>query len=399
MSKGLTDLTVRHLRPREQRYEKPDPGQQGLSVAVFPSGKRSFVVRYRFHGIQRKLTLGDISLAAARKAAADALYQVHLGADPSEQKKAAKTKAVRAKADTVRAICEEYLTREGSKLRTVDDRKAAFERLVYKEIGSLPIDSLKRSQITRLLDLIEDEKGPRMADLVNAYLRKVFNWHASRSDDFRSPIVKTPARHNGAARSRILTDDELRRIWKAASEDKRTFAAFVKFLLLTAARRNEAADMTRAEIDGTDWILPGSRNKTKVDLVRPLSEAALAVLASQPQIDDCPYVFTTGKKNKEGHLSGLSGFSKFKKDFDNTCGVKDWTLHDLRRSARSLMSRAGVPSDHAERALGHVIGGVRGVYDRHEFHVEKKKAFAALAAQIERIIHPADNVTPLRRKR
>ena len=69
-------------------------------------------------------------------------------------------------------------------------------------------------------------------------------------------------------------------------------------------------------------------------------------------------------------------------------------VHDLRRTARSLMSRAGVPSDHAERALGHVIGGIRSTYDRHEFYAEKKHAFAALAAQIERILRPQDNVIP-----
>ena len=73
-----------------------------------------------------------------------------------------------------------------------------------------------------------------------------------------------------------------------------------------------------------------------------------------------------------------------------------WTLHDLRRTARSLMSRAGVDADHAERALGHVIAGVRGVYDRHEFKEEKRRAFEALAAQIERIINPQENVVPLR---
>ena len=80
---------------------------------------------------------------------------------------------------------------------------------------------------------------------------------------------------------------------------------------------------------------------------------------------------------------------------DQASGVTGWTLHDLRRTARSLMSRAGVPTDHAERCLGHVIGGVRGVYDRHEFHAEKKRAYEALAVQIDRIINPEENVVPL----
>jgi hypothetical protein len=77
-------------------------------------------------------------------------------------------------------------------------------------------------------------------------------------------------------------------------------------------------------------------------------------------------------------------------------GVKGWTLHDLRRTGRSLMSRAGVPTDHAERCLGHVIGGVRGIYDHYAYYDEKKVAFAALADQIDRIINPQDNVIPMR---
>ena len=128
----------------------------------------------------------------------------------------------------------------------------------------------------------------------------------------------------------------------------------------------------------------------KVDLVRPLSPAAQDVLAKLPRIGKAGYVFTTDGR------SGLGGFSKFKRKLDKASGVTGWTLHDLRRTARSLMSRAGIPSDHAERCLGHVIGGVRGVYDRHEFHAEKKRAYEALAAQIERIVNPKDNVVPLR---
>jgi integrase len=74
-----------------------------------------------------------------------------------------------------------------------------------------------------------------------------------------------------------------------------------------------------------------------------------------------------------------------------------WTLHDLRRTARSVMSRAGVPSDHAELCMGHVTGGVRETYDRYEYHAEKKQAYEALAAQIDRIVNPQQNVVAIRR--
>ena len=85
-------------------------------------------------------------------------------------------------------------------------------------------------------------------------------------------------------------------------------------------------------------------------------------------------------------LTPISGFSKFKRALDKASGVKDWTLHDCRRTTRTLMSRAGVDKDHAERCLGHVIPGVRGVYDRHEYHSEKQQAYEALAALVDRIV-------------
>jgi integrase len=147
-------------------------------------------------------------------------------------------------------------------------------------------------------------------------------------------------------------------------------------------------------MDGADWTLPAARNKTGVDLVRPLSKAAQEILAARPRIVGCPFVFTSDGR------SALGGFSRRKHEFDAACGVTDWTIHDLRRTARSLMSRAGVSPDHAERCLGHVIGGVLETYDRHAYHAEKLQAFEMLAAQIERIVNPPQgDVVPLRGRR
>jgi integrase len=224
------------------------------------------------------------------------------------------------------------MARDGAKLRSAKWRKSALERHVYPTLGSRPIAEIRRSEIVRLLDGIEETSGSAMATLTLAIIRKVMNWHASRTDDFVSPIVRGMARTQEKARDRVLSDDELLKVW---SNGNGVFGAYVRFLLLTAARRNEAALMTWAEIEGSDWTLPATRNKAGVDLVRPLSRAARQILEAQPQ---------------------------------------------------RLMSRAGVPSDHAERCLGHVIGGVRGVYDRHEYHAEKQQAFEALAGIIERIV-------------
>jgi integrase len=160
---------------------------------------------------------------------------------------------------------------------------------------------------------------------------------------------------------------------------------------LTAARRTEAAQMKRGELSAADWehpvdwTLPAARNKAKVDLIRPLSASARAALARLPKLAGCEFVFST-----DG-ASPISGFSHFKEKFDEVCGVEGWGLHDLRRTARSLMSRAGVDSDHTERCLGHLIPGARRVYDRHQFHAEKQRAYEALATQIQLILQPPNS--------
>src|SRR5262249_27818665 len=351
---------------------------RGFGVRITSGGARSFVMNYRSARVERRLTIGqypDWSVLRAIKEARALRQRIDRGQDPLADRRTVEAAA----ADTFKAICEEYRAGGGRGRRPVWQRRAFLGPLVYPAGGGRKIDAIGRIEITRLLDRIEDQNGARTADVTLAVIRKIMNWHAARSDEFRSPIVRGMARHGSVARQRTLTDDELRRVWAAASVDG-PFPALVKFLLLTAARRAEAAEMLWTELDGAVWTLPSARNKAKIDLMRPLSKAALEVLPGK--IAGCDFVFTTDGK------TSVSGFSKFKRAFDKACGIPDWRLHDLRRTARSLMSRAGVLPDHAERCLGHVMPGVRGVYDRYEFLEEKRRAFEALAAQIDRILNP-----------
>jgi integrase len=394
MAKNLTALKIVNIKPGDARQEIADGKCRGLYLIVQPSGRKSWGVRYRFGGRTRKLTLpGFVSLGEARKLASEALHDLELGKDPIVERKQACLQAEMAKADTVYSVTEEYLRREGKKLRSVDRRRRIFERNIYPTLGSRPVGEVKRIEIIRLLDDIEENSGPRMADYVLACLQRVMNWHAIRSEEFRSPIPRGLEKRRNpdeAARERTLSDSELRAVWKVADGFEGPFGSFVQFLLLTAARRTEAARMTWSEIDGSDWTLPRARNKTKKDLVRPLSGKAQAILAKMPRFEECPYVFTNDGQRP------LPEFHRPKKELDAKAGVTDWQLHDLRRTARSLMSRAGVMSDHAEHCLGHVLGGVRKTYDRYEYHKEKQLAFEALATQIDLILDPQSNVTQIR---
>jgi integrase len=404
----LTKFAIDNLKPRSARYEVPDGN--GLYVVVQPSGRKSFAVRFRVDGKPRKLTLDKgLTLAEARAAAAKALVEVEKKNDPTIVKRKAKAAQRAASANTFKAVSESYLEREGKKkederLRSLAWRRQLPERLVYPTLGDRPIGTIKRNAVIELLDKIEDGKlfhpetkepirgGATMAHSTLAIIRAIMNWHAVRDEDYRSPIVRGMGRikPKKRKRERVLNDDELRAVWKTAeSRGADPFATLVRFLLLTAARRSEGAGLSWEEIDDAGWTLPARRNKVKLDLVRPLSAAARKLLEERPRIAGCPYVFTYGKKP-------LATFSQSKEEFDEACGVTRWTLHDLRRTARTLMSRAGVNPDHAERCLGHVMPGIRDNYDRHEFYEEKRHAFEALAAQIERIVNPSPNIVPLR---
>jgi len=151
--------------------------------------------------------------------------------------------------------------------------------------------------------------------------------------------------------------------------------------------------MNSAEIDGDLWTIPAARYKGNHDHVIPLTQQVRALIGDKPK----GFVFSTTEGKRP-----FSGFSKAKADLDKEIAktrkadgrpkMPRWVLHDLRRTGRTLMSRAGVPDDHAERAIGHVIGGVRETYDRWSYIDEKRRALEALAGLVDRILDPKSNV-------
>jgi integrase len=383
MRKRLTAAFVLEaaVEPGKDRTIFWDTTMQNFGLMVTRNGARSYVVQYRARGRSRRLTLdaGALSLDAARREARKHLGEVAKGGDPLTERRRESAVA----SDTLRAVAEAYFRREGKKIRTMEERRRTLERLVLPSLGARPIEDVGRADIVRLLDKIEDNSGPVMADRTLAYLRKVMNWHATRSDTFRTPIVRGMARTKPAerARDRVLTDDEIRRLWQATRAHPGPFSSLVQFLLLSACRRGEALFMRRGELNGRDWLIPAARHKSKREFLLPLSKAAAGVLAAMPVIGSADgYLFTLNGR------SPIGAESKAKARLDKASGISGWTLHDCRRTARSLMSRAGVPSDHAERAIGHVIPGVRQVYDRHTFKKEKQAALEALAAQIDSVL-------------
>jgi integrase len=395
----FTAISIEAIKPQAMAFEATDGS--GLRLFVSPTGAKSFGWRYRRpdNGLPAKLTLGKwptTTLAAARVALEKARLDLEQGRDPGGAKRQAKVDADLAQGGTLRSIAEEHLRYEEAKrdpLRTIGQRRATFERVIYDEIGGRPIHEIRRGEVVKLMDKVEAERGPRMADEVLSVLSILFRWHAIRDESFRSPLVPGMNRTTpkGRMRTRVLDDGELRRVW-IACEGLGAFGAFIKFLLLTATRRNESAHAIWSEVLNGVWRIPAERFKSEREHVVPLSRAAQDLLASVPRIADCDFIFTNDGQR------AIGGFSAAKRKLDEASGVVGWRLHDLRRVARSLLSRAGIANDIAEMCLGHSIGGLRATYDQYRYESEKRHALEALSAQIERIVNPTeDNVVPMRR--
>jgi integrase len=352
---------------------------------------RSFVVRYRNRAhIERLYTIGqwpDWSVLRAVEEARVIRQRIDKGEDPLGDRRKAETAAK----DTLENITKEYFKREGVKLKSVDARRRVIERLVLPVLGQRDVAGIKRSEIIKLLDRISDENGSVTANRCRAYLSRVFTWHAGRSDEFRSPIVKGMGFSSAdeEPRQRSLDDDEIRSVWKASAGP---YGALCKFLLLTGARPSEAIGMMWTELKDGVWLLPAdagpNRNKVGLPLARPLSQAALDVL---PARGEGPYVFSV-----TGGRSPISTLSRHHAALLEASGTSYWRRHDLRRACRTLLGRAKVPTDFAEKCMGHVVGKIRATYDCWEYLDEKRQAYASLAGLVDRILNPpADNVMPL----
>jgi integrase len=421
-SKKLNEKTIKELAPPSagniityfagatiQGAKAP----RGFGVRVTAGGARSFVLNYRLRGREHRFTIGawpDWSALKAVREARILRQRVDRGENPLKDRAAAP--AIK----TVSSVLDDYVARyvrnKDRPLRSATHIESAFTRLVKPRIGKVGIYELRRSHVAEMLDWIEDQAGPVMADRTRAYLRKALSWYAERDDQFNltAAFVRVEPRANPKerARTRVLSDEELRVIWPLLSAAG-TFGALVKMLLLTAQRRDEVAHMSHKEIgrDGI-WTIPAERYKTKRPNHVLLSKAALALIGQLPKLDGCDLVFPSRTKTP------YSGFGKSKAALDKAVlaemrkqtkidakvePLPNWTLHDLRRTAKTLMVRAGVRPDISERVLGHVINGVEGTYDRHSYAEEKRDALEKLASMVDRILAAPSKVMSLEERR
>jgi integrase len=389
MRRTMTDKGVAALKPRAQRYAISDPELRGHWIRIQPSGAKSYVAVTRTpDGKQLWTTVGTtdaMSIDAAREQARAILQRVRAGLPPVEPK-----------AETFGAVVANWLKRhvEANSLRSSREITRLLNVHVLPAWKDREFTSIRRSDVAALLDHVEDHHSARQADYVLNVIRSVMNWYATRHDDYNPPIVRGMKRQKVATRARALDDAELRAIWQAA-ERNGTFGAIVRMCLLTAQRSRKVAAMKWAEVEDGAWSVPKELREKDTGGTLVLPPMARAIVEAQPRLASNPHVFA-GRDN--GPYRGFSA-GKVTLDAQLPKDMPQWQIHDLRRTARSLMSRAGVASEHAERVMGHAIGGVEGIYDRHAYRDEKAHALAQLATLVDGIVHQRDNVLPMSKRR
>jgi integrase len=251
-------------------------------------------------------------------------------------------------------------------------------------LGSRPLTEIKKRDLIAAIDCAA-LRGPSNARHLFAYTRTLLNWCASRDLIERSPADHLSPTHllgPQAFRTRVLDDRELARIWAASLEMGR-FGTIVRLLILTAQRRSEVIGMRWSELSALDieggalWTIEATRYKSAVTQRIPLSGLASRELSGLERTG--PLVFPSARATSQRPFSGVG---KLKLKLDKLSGVEDWTLHDLRRTARTGMARLGIRDEIAEACLGHGKRGLARVYNQHRYEDEMRDAFEQWAARV-----------------
>lgn len=387
---GLSDLAIRKIKPDpNRRTEIWDARLPGFGVRVFPSGVKSFVLVYRHFGRPRRMTLGRYpvtGLAEARGKALDALKLIDAGTDPQADADTAGTAGrytfEQAKRSFVKLHCERH-----NRPVTARDTERILNNQFISRWAKRDIREISKTDILKVLDDIVEDGLPSAANHALSAIRKFFNWCVERGMLESSPClgVKKPAANN--ARDRVLDIGEMAAVWSGADLVGYPFGPIVKMLMLTAQRRNEVASIQWSQLDfeANTWTLPAELTKNGRQHVLPIAPQAAALLRSLPHFTS-DYVFPARGENPV-----FAHFSRGKLKLDALAGVKNWTLHDLRRSVATHLAKLGVAPHVIERLLNHVsgtFGGVAGVYNRFQYLDEMRSALelweAHLAAAIKK---------------
>jgi integrase len=367
----------------------------GFGIRLRAGGTCNWIYRYRIGSKQRSVILGSVTsvpLSVARKNASTLEAKVRLGEDPALDRQNAKLEAD----NNFGVLAAQYLEARKSEWRanTYKDNERYLIRY-SKPLHRVPITAVSQRNVANLLTGVAKDAGDVAANRLRAALAAFFSWVIR--EGIRLPegnVASYTNKREEKSRERVLSDAELKVIWKACPDDD--FGAAVKLLILTGQRRSEIGLLRWDEVHDDQIILPSSRTKNGRTHAVPLTDPAQTIL-SRFRRDGRQCVF--GRRGR-----GFGDWARGKAVLDARIGeVGEWTLHDIRRTVATRMAELGVQPHIIEAVLNHVSGhkgGVAGIYNRAAYDKEKREALNLWAEHVTALVEGRKAVVvPMKKSR
>jgi integrase len=388
----FTQSNVTSFKPPAGKADhwEPDDALPGFGLRFRNGSAGVYAIRYSIADKDRRLSLGKLSkitLDAARTAARKQFAMLAERLDPNTER----AKRVAKVTDTIEPLIDAFLDwlakskkRNGEKRSTTYLSENTRTLKVYcKGLHRYSADDINRKMIAEQLAKIRIERGPISGDRSRAHLSKLFNWAIAEGRAASNPVDGTN-KIGSNQRARLLADNELKAVWQSLGDDD--YGAICRLLILTGARRDEIGSLSRSEINlaQKQIELPGSRTKSGLDTIIPLSPLALSILKAREPREGSDFVFGRG-------TGGFSGWSASKARLDEKLpGVKHFVLHDFRRAISTVMhDRLDVAPHVVESVLGHISGhkgGVGGNYNKAQYLDQKRAALEKYADHVNALM-------------
>lgn len=398
-------------RKVQSLVKEANPGRfsdgNGLYLMIPKNGISPYwMLRYTLNRKRRELTLGQVehlSLSDARSKSVEAQALLRNGVDPIEARKREGQVQIR----TVDDLFQDWHVEIQKRLKHPNIPERIFTKEISPIIGSMCLESVKPMDVRDIIRKVVDSSRPSIANDTLMYLKQLFNHGVKLGLLTHNPASAFSVNDAGGlekSRNRALSLDELDQVFRVFREHKESFTRenylACALLLVLGVRKSELieAPWSEFDLDQQVWKLPNERSKSGVGLVIPLPNQVVGWF-KELKVRACgsPYVFPNRRSSMQPHMGKDTLNRAILKLFGRDSGKKQqpenkmgqleaFTVHDLRRTCRSLLAESNIPGHVAERCLNHKLKGVEGIYDRYDYFKERKQALEVIANLIEDIV-------------
>lgn len=398
------DRQVRALTAEAAVYEHAIKDSKGLRIRVSPTGRKSWMYRYRNRttGALERMVLGaypKMGLADARDEVDRhrAIVKEHGSArqyrtaDHAEKRAALSEKLAtdsRA-AYTVKKMVNAYLEEASETLKGWREVDRSLKKYIVDDIGDMPAHEVTRKDVVGVLDTL-NKRGKRVqANRVLAYFRRCCNW-AIQAERLTANPCAMIERNDEQAKERFLGDTEIRRLLVGLPESgiDDAIADLYRLILLTGLRPGEAASLTVDNVDLEAKTIRLTDTKNGRVHAVPTSPQAMAIIKRNMRAGGKWLFPATRDPNKHLRPDALQ---QPLRDALASLKILPTTPHDLRRSFATGLAGLGAPRLLISLALNHTVPGVTSVYDRHGYEKELRQWFEAWGKHISKLTRPSEH--------